>query len=83
MVYLQLKAVKILLPEEKYGRKVGAGALFGPRGPCIPSIPDIWQHARVPLGKNDAAIAASCEKASAGKLRKRAAASQIEEEESL
>ena len=34
-------------------------------------------------GKNDAAIAASCEKASAGKLRKRAAASQIEEEESL
>ena len=34
-------------------------------------------------GKNDAAIAASCEKSICRKLRKRAAASQIEEEESL
>ena len=34
-------------------------------------------------GKNDAAIAASCEKSICRKLRKRAVASQIEEEESL
>ena len=47
MVYLQMKAVKILLPEEKYARKAEGGAIFASGGPCIPSIPDFWQHARL------------------------------------
>ena len=60
-----------------------AARFLRPAGHAFPAYRTFGSMRGFSGGKNDAAIAASCEKASAGKLRKRAAASQIEEEESL
>ena len=54
-----------------------------PAGHAFPAYRTFGSMRGFSGGKNDAAIAASCEKSICRKLRKRAAASQIEEEESL
>ena len=54
-----------------------------PAGHAFPAYRTFGSMRGFSGGKNDAAIAASREKSICRKLRKRAAASQIEEEESL
>lgn len=54
-----------------------------PAGHAFPAYRTFGSMRGFSGGKNDAAIAASCEKSICRKLRKRAVASQIEEEESL